>query len=130
MDIGDVPLAGAGDGAFGHGMAGAEHHIIALQVELLDRDGHQLEVVAEALFRQGQALDKAGARGAAMQEMALRLGQEIAEHEEIRRGEGEQHLFQHAFAAGIAVEPFMDDGDFCHASCANCSRRAAAAGQE
>jgi hypothetical protein len=121
--------ARAGQHALRHRMRRRQHQVVARQVELLHRQRHQAEIVAEPGPRPRQALDERRARHLAAQEAALGWREEVADREQVGIREQLQQLLHDAFRSGMTLEPFVDDGDL-HRGPTISSRRRAAASQE
>ena len=123
-----MQLPRPGDHPLGDRVVGGDDEVVAGQVELLDGERHQAEIFAEMLPGEGQTLDETGADRPALEEAALRIGQHVADRKEIGLRPDLQHLLNHTLGAGIALQPFMDDGDLhaARSSGSKASRRSAA----
>jgi hypothetical protein len=84
MAIADVQLVGTGDHAFGDGMGGGEDYIVVFEVELLDRQGHEGQVILETILGTGKVLEKGCADLASIEVTVGIAGFEIDQGMEIR----------------------------------------------
>ncbi len=106
--IADVRRVRRRQHAFGGPGLAADHEVVAVQIELLEREGHEREVGLVVAIGAGQLLDEGGAYIGGADRRRNRLGH-IDMREDIGLREQPQQLLQHALPAPHRHQPVMDD---------------------
>ena len=109
MHVADMDLVGARQDALCHGVATRNDQVVAGHVELFDRERHQRQIRAVALFRLRQFLDERGRDVLAAHPRPL--VHEIDDAEKIGFGKADDDLFEHLLRARISDEPVVHDRD-------------------
>lgn len=112
VHIGDVDLVWPGQDAFGDTVRARDDEVVVGDVELLDGNRHEGQITAVVLLGAGEFLDEARTGLLILDEIALAVGQEVDEREQVGIGEDVQDLFDDALGTGIDDEPVTDNSYF------------------
>lgn len=110
--IGDVDLVGPGQDAFGDAVRARDDEVVVGDVELLDGNRHEGQIAAIVLLGSGEFLDETRMGLLILDEIALAVGQEVDECEQVGIGEDVQDLFDDALGTGIDDKPVTDNSYF------------------
>ena len=112
VHIGNVDLIWSGQDAFGNTVRARDDEVVIGDVELLDGDWHEGQITAIVLLGSGEFLDETRMGLLILDEIALAVGQEVDECEQVGIGEDVQDLFDDALGTGIDDKPVTDDSYF------------------
>ena len=112
VHIGDVDLVRPGQDAFGDTVRARDDEVVVGDVELLDGNRHEGQITAVVLLGAGEFLDEARIGLFILDEIALTVGQEVDEREQVGIGEDVQDLLDDALGTGVDDEPVTDDSYF------------------
>lgn len=112
VHIGDVDLVWPGQDAFGDTVRARDDEVVVGDVELLDGNRHEGQITAVVLLGAGEFLDEARMGLFILDEIALTVGQEVDEREQVGIREDVQDLFDDALGTGIDEEPVTDNSYF------------------
>lgn len=112
VHIGDVDLIWSGQDAFGDTVRARDDEVVVGDVELLDGNRHEGQITAVVLLGAREFLDEARMGLFILDEIALAVGQEIDEREQVGIREDVQDLFDDALGTGIDDEPVTDNSYF------------------
>lgn len=112
VHIGDMNLVWSGQDAFGDTVRARDDEVVVGDVELLYGKRHEGQITAVVLLGAGEFLDEARMGLFILDEIALTVGQEVNEREQVGIGEDVQDLFDDALGTGIDDEPVTDNSYF------------------
>lgn len=112
VHIGDVDLVRPGQDAFGDTVRARDDEVVVGDVELLDGNRHEGQITAVVLLGAGEFLDEARMGLFILDEIALTVGQEVDEREQVGIGEDVQDLLDDALGTSVDDEPVTDDSYF------------------
>lgn len=112
VHIGNVDLVRPGQDAFGDTVRARNDEVVVGDVELLDGNRHEGQIAAIVLLGAGEFLDETRMGLLILDEIALAVGQEVDESEQVGLREDIEDLLDDTLGTGVDDEPVADNSYF------------------